>query len=232
VEPKVILVCFFLASATTGCVSRLPPPPTPASVEPAIADPPTTPPAEGHGRVVLDTVGESASVSRVTATQVQPIRGLEGNIPADHFAAKTHELLCITPCVVDIRQGAHTFVFTSKVNPGRSSEAEIPVTSRVMYVRHAMGTKPQHASSYANGWGLILGGVTITSVGLLTTTLGLLAEPRPGPDGRADGTPPKTIVTLGLVMLGIGLVTGTAGVVMAHDSAPVEQAGSTATWLK
>jgi hypothetical protein len=67
----------------------------------------------------------------------------------------------------------------------------------------------------------------------LTTTVGLVAkEPEPGPDGRTKESSPKTFLSIGLVMLGIGLAMGIPGAIMAQNNRPVEQPGSTVTWFK
>jgi hypothetical protein len=234
VETKDILVCLFLASATTGCIGQLPPPPTPAKIAPAIADPPTAPPGEGHGRVVLDAVGEEANVSRVTETIVPPYVGAP-TLNTDRRAppSRSQELLCVTPCIVDIRQGAHTFVFTAKDDPTRTSDAEVVVTSKVTNVRHAIGREYRLNPQYAGGWMMAFAGSGLTTMGLLVSAVGLVAEePRPGPDGRTEGASPSSILATGLVLLGLGLAVGIPGIVMAHNNRPQAQPGSTVTWFQ
>lgn len=229
-----------LSSGTTGCLATLPPPAPPERDEPRLADAPKEAPAAGQGRVVLDAEGGPAHVSRVTETQVSgsgwharaPIaaRGAETRGLA---AMRSEELLCVTPCIVDVRQGAHTFVFASPSDPLRSSAVVVPVTSGTTVVRHSIGRVPSIAPAYAGGALMVLLGGGLTLMGGLATTVGAVGkEPEPRPDGTTKGASPASFLTFGLITLGIGIITGTAGYFIAASHRPVEQAGSTTQWTR
>jgi len=227
-----------LFSTTTGCLARHLPPPTPAQVEPEIADPPTTAPAPGHGRVVLDVPGESANVSRVTETFVTS--GVAAPVVKPRFgpymatpAVRSQELICVTPCMVDLRQGAHTFVFSAKDNPDRESLANVMVTPRTTFVSHAIGKEPRYTMGYVGGWSMIILGSGMTFMGGLTTAVGAAANNRE-PEVMADGKTKDSsgFLVIGLVMLGVGLALGTTGVIVASNNRPEQQPGATAQWFK
>lgn len=217
-----------LLALATGCTATtLPPPAAPARVDPAIPEPPKEAPASPNGRVVLDTEGESATVSRVTeSTEVygpgaQYVR--HPNVPL----IRREELLCVTPCAVDLRQGAHQFVFKSRVDPVRVSTADVVITSQPLFVRHTLGREARMSSSYVAGAGLLIGGIGATLVG---GGLAGIAAIMPDRDSNGATTSSEGLLTAGLITLGIGVVTGTIGGLIMGFNRPAEQPGATTQW--
>lgn len=236
-----LLLTAVLANLTTGCMLQLPPPPLPPRIEPAMDDAPRAPPEGSNGRVVLHAEGESAKVSRVTETFVTPggMRqtsegmGMQaGAVGAG--ATRSQELLCITPCTVDLRQGAHTFVFTAQDDPLRSSTTDVVLTSKTAVVRHAIGHEPTYTTPYLGGAALVLAGTGFTLMGGLATTVGALglANPTIDKDGESNKGGATTFLAIGLVLLGVGLASGTAGLLLMFKHRPVEQAGATTQWVR
>jgi hypothetical protein len=224
-----------IASVTvTGCglgIARPPPPPAPPQIEPQIPDLPAAPPAGGQGRVILDADGEQAWVSRVTgAMNFEPERTarLDGTVSLG--PARIEEPLCVTPCAVDIRQGAHTFVFRSRKDPLRSSTADILLTSNPLFVRHAMGREGHLTGSYAGGAAVLLLGAGAVLFGGAMTTVGAFAEPSRQDDGTMSN--PRALVVPGLVTLGAGLTIAAIGAVLMSSNRPVQQPGTTSSWTK
>ncbi|MBX3190856.1 MAG: hypothetical protein KF819_27915 [Labilithrix sp.] len=226
------LVAAVLLATLPGCMVHLPSPAPPARVEPAVEEP-AYPAPQGHTRVVLDAEGGPVKVSRVTATLnhvgVYGPPTVEEGVPLGSMRAE--EPLCVTPCVVDVRQGLHTFVFadTRSGDPSRVTTADVVVSSKPIVVRHAVGQTPRYTSSYVSGAALFLIGSGLTLMGGVATTIGAVGEWKPT---EPDEASPQAVLSLGLVMLGIGLVTGTAGTLMMYGNRPVDQPGSTTQWTR
>lgn len=230
-----LLVSSFAFIATSGCaVTTIPPPAPPAHVEPVLDGPPKEAPAAPNGRVILDAEGESAWVSRVTETGT--LYGPGAPYAAQQMSQnglqaapllRREELLCVTPCAVDLRQGAHQFVFKSRVDPHRLSTADVVVTSQPVFVRHALGREAHMTGTYVGGATLLLSGIGLTILGGSLAGLGALLPER-ADDGRpinSDG-----IVTAGLITLGLGVITGTIGGLLMGYHRPAEQSGATTQW--
>lgn len=229
-----VLASWVIPAATAGCglgVVTEPPPRLPEQREPFLEDGPTAPPASGHGRVIIDADGETAKVSRVTEVQNH---GGERRAKLDGTTSlappRSEELLCITPCAIDLRQGAHTFLFTSTEDPRRSSTTDVAVSSRTTVVRHAIGKEGHVTGGYVGGAMLLLLGGGITVMGGAITTMGAVGSPTVRDDGTTFD--PQTLLIPGLAVLGIGLVTGTAGYLLMAGNRPVTQPGSTTYWTK
>jgi hypothetical protein len=183
----------------------------------------------------VDTVGEAAKVSRVvdTLTTSDPTVGGRsayrlrwGLAPVE---LQRSELLCITPCSIDLRLGAHTLLFASLADPTRSGSADINVTTPLSAVRHSLGRSKPLSVASLTGILLAVGGGALTLVGATLTTVGATA---PDTSARAGGTnlDRPAVVGAGLVTLGVGLALGVLGVVIATQNRPTEQAGSTIQW--
>jgi hypothetical protein len=212
-------------------------PPKPEAVLPKI-DIPSSPPPDGSGRLVVDVAEEEAKVSRVldTTTFSSDSRHPEWQSHHGHAVAgpsptlRRVELLCISPCVLDLRQGAHSLVFTSTRDDTRTGTGDVIVTSKPAAVRHALGKEKPASAPYVGGMMLTLLGGGLTTIGALATTVGAVAKrPEDDPSGRTKGDP-SVFLGIGLVALGIGLVTGTTGLVMMANNRPEHQPGSTAQW--
>lgn len=229
--------CSFVI-ATLGCVEQLSPPVAPAREIPALPEqPPAAPPAAGHARVILDAAGEKAWVSRVTGSTAPVGYKIEdvgtGNLrlrngDSAYGVLRTDELLCVAPCVVDLRAGAHEFVFSHPDEPGHETTTTVVLPSNTTtVVRHKIGRTPHYNGSYLGGAILTLMGAGFTFVGGTMTALGA-ALPTRNEVGQPTGA--DTVLTLGLVSLGIGLATGIPGLLMLTNNRPSEQSGATTTW--
>ena len=226
-----------LAVSTTACggiwIDRPPAPPAPRRVEPTSPSLPADPPPAGQARVVFDAEGEQAKVSRVVASMnFEGQRKARLDTKTSLAPMRAEEPLCITPCAVDLRHGMHTFVFTSTNDSLRSSTTEVvlPSNASTTFVRHAIGNEGHVSPGYVGGAVLLLLGSGLTAMGGLTTAVGAFAEPEMQKDGTMSD--PQVLLVPGLVMLGVGLATGTIGVVMMNRNRPVQQSGSTTTWTK
>ncbi|GAC1584724.1 MAG: hypothetical protein NVS3B20_14540 [Polyangiales bacterium] len=222
-----------------GCMATLPAPPKPEAVVPTLGVTPDAPPPEGSGRLLVDVASEPAKVSRVVDTVDNPDpysnSSLRRGMPSESgmgFGYRKLELLCISPCVIDIRPGAHTLVFTSLVDPTHTSSADVVVSAQPSVVRHALGRDKGYSNTYLGGAGLALVGGGVTLMGALATTVGLVAKsPRDDPSGRPNGDGnPQGLLVVGLVMMGIGLALGTTGYFVAASDRPIQQQGSTIQW--
>ncbi len=215
------------------------PPPMPARAEPVIADAPREPPAPPNGRLVLDTEGGSATVSRVTETSyaigppppsISRAERPWTRSPWAPVLQRHEELLCVTPCTVDLRQGAHQLVFRgSEPDGSRASTADVVVTSKTTVVRHAVGREPRVNSGFAGGILLAFLGGAFTVMGGVAAAAGS-AFPARDADGSPSGA--RTIQTIGFTLLGLGVAMGTTGGILIATQRPVEQAGSTTLWRR
>jgi hypothetical protein len=195
---------------------------------------PATPPPEGTGRVLVDTVGEVAKVSRVvdTLTTADPYGAGNGAYRLRWGMAPMElqrtELLCMTPCSVDLRQGAHTLLFESLSDPTRRSSADINVTAPLSAVRHSLGRNKPLSPATLAGIMLIAGGSALTLAGATVAAVGATASNTPGPDSPGFNRPEA--IGIGLGTLGVGLVLGVIGAVVTAQHRPIEQPGSTIEW--
>ena len=176
---------------------------------------------------MLDVEGESANVSRVTeVTKRGPPSFGRWTIRPGLGVERREELLCITPCAVDLRHGAHQLVFASRHDAERSSTAEVVVGEKTTVIRHAIGREHRISPSYTAGIFLAVGGAGLSLVGGAIAATGL--DPSPRADGSpVDGTP---FLVTGLVVLGVGLVMGATGAILMTSHRPVEQPGATTQW--
>lgn len=235
-----VALCTLPALLTQGCLAHHPPPAEPEPIVPRV-DTPDAPPPEGAGRIAVDVAGERAKVARVVET-VKPSQPYVFRGSASPYMAfsgssvigeqRRTELLCVTPCILDLRRGAHTLVFTSLRDESRTSSADVVVSAEPSAVRHALGRSRGFSGQYVGGLALALGGGGLTTMGLFATTIGLVAKPTQQEDasGRITQDDPKAFLGLGLVLLGIGLAMGTTGVILASSDRPVQQPGSTTQW--
>lgn len=221
-----------------GCASlgvrHDPPPSPPIASEPKIPALPDSP-GTGQGRVVLDAEEGPAKVSRVTlATNFEPWTSQSPSHAAR--TAKTlapprfEEPLCVTPCAIDVRQGAQTFVFTSMRDPLRASTADVTVTSETTYVRHALGREGRVESGWLGGALLAFTGGGLALLGGTAATFSALVEPSVKEDGTTSD--PGVMLVPSLVILGVGLAMAIGGMTLMANHRPVVQPGATTTWTK
>jgi hypothetical protein len=223
---------FFLGGL--GCLARPPAPPVPEQIVPAkaVAVVPSEPPAANSGRVILDAVNEQAKVYDVTevTTRSMPTYRRKG-YPAVPMEETKMRPLCITPCVVDIPQGWHTLVFASQTDETKTSSADITVPAQPIAVRHALGREKPISSGYVGGAVMLLPGAGFTLMGGVATAIGATArQPETDSSGKTKSDP-KTFLTLGIVLLGVGAALGITGGILMANNRPEKQAGSTTQWV-
>jgi hypothetical protein len=226
-----------VALLSTACggigIARPGPPPPPPRLEPTTPGLPVDPPPSGQARVVLDAEGEQAKVSRVVAVMnYEAPRKARLDGPTSLAPQRAEEPLCVTPCAVDLRHGAHTFVFTSTANPMKSSTADVVLSSTgsTTIVRHAIGSEGHVNPSYVGGAFLLLSGAGIATFGAIMTAIGAFAKPTMQEDGTMSN--PEILLVPGAIVLGSGILMTAGGAFMMSRNRPVQQQGSTTTWTK
>lgn len=179
-------------------------------------DVPTDAPNPGDGRVVLDTPNVKASVVEVAAIGAGVVS--YGGYTAQATSIATRPVCNVTPCVVDLRRGAHTLVFQSTTDEDRKSVLALDVKSKPMVVRHEVGSQTHHRGLRVGGTSLLTLGLTSALVGGLFAGLGAAASSRGVSSSLGEiGTP-----------LLVGGVLGTAvGAGMLYFGRPEVQKGAT-----
>ncbi len=215
---------------TAACAPlRLDAPPPPRPEAPAF-DEPSDPVPEGKSRVVFDVVDGPARVSRIEPRKDAPLIAF-----TSIETKKEGEVLCISPCVLDLEPGEHEIAFTSQADPSRTSEADVQVTDKPsgkpIVVRHALGKNTPASEKYRDGALRTVIGGSLFVAGGIATTLGFINNTAPGsgiPDHMSVG--PAVLLGTGLVAMVSGLILGGVGISEMTSNRPVEQSGSTTTW--
>lgn len=230
------VVLVFLSSSLAGCglgIAREAPPPAPPQIEPRPPDLPTEPPGPGQARVVLDAEGEPAKVSRVVATMnYEAPRKARLDATTSLAPMRAEEPLCVTPCAVDLRHGSHTFVFTSMRDPLRSSTSEVvlPSNAKATFVRHAIGKEGHLNGAYVGGAMMLLMGAGLTLFGAAVTSIGAFGKPTLQDDGTMSD--PQALLLPGSIVFGSGMLITIGGAVLMSNNRPVQQPGTTTSWVK
>jgi hypothetical protein len=225
-----------MAAVLAGCgVRHLPPPSPPPPKTPDIDEGPEQPPAEGSGRLLIDNEHEPAKVSRVTETlSGGPTANSSGetNMPVvvDGFWTQQQksELLCITPCAIDLKIGAHTLVFNSMDDPERASTADVRVSRGTTVVRHALGHEKPYSGAYVGGLMATLGGSGLTLMGSLALAIGLSGKPTVDEDGQTSD--PRSFVAFGAVLGTVGVAALVTGILLMTSNRPEKRPGATTTF--
>lgn len=233
-----VLGLLLVTSTSTACgVRQLPPPPAPPRVVPEVPGAPERPPPEGSGRLLIDNEREPAKVSRVIDTiAVDPLASprrrtsvADLNAAAYPSYGQRTELLCITPCAVDLASGAHTLVFTSMSDPEKTSSADVPVSRGTTVVRHDLGAQKPYTGAYVGGAALTLAGGGLTLIGGLSLAVGLTADPTVDKDGNVSS--PKDFAVFGGVVGTVGLAALVTGILLMTSNRPEKRPGSTTTFV-
>ena len=210
-----------------ACTLHYDAPRSPDPVLPANLEMPPNPPAPGSGRAIIDVEGESAKVERVIDSSAALPASSEdlGAGHANPGAKARTELLCMTPCVVDMRRGAHVLWLRSPTDQTRSSVAliNIPTSDKPIAVRHALGRSQGPSNAYT-------GGVFLTFIGGAFTFLGSVGLAGGGlvrslGDGSGGG-----LMAFGLAFIGVGLAMGLPGLWLLMTNRAVHQPGATTMW--
>lgn len=217
-------------SVIAACGYReLPPPAAPTPIVPDVPELPATPPADGTGRLLIDSDGEPAKVARVTE-RIEPPAGVPVVVAkgaSTPYGVKS-ELLCMTPCAADLRTGATTLVFTSLRDPARKSTVDVAVPRGTTVVRHRIGTETPWAPGYFGGALFTLLGGGLTLMGGVALGVGLTASPTVDREGRTHD--PKEIAVAGAVIGTVGLAALIGGIALMTSNRPVKQEGATTTF--
>jgi hypothetical protein len=219
------LLLTFPLAFVVGCASNLPPPDPPARVAPAIGVP-TMPDAPNQTRVTLDTAGDTAKVSRVTETTTASPPVVWGKQYPPYSLRKT-ELLCVTPCIVDLAPGAHTLVFTSTTDATRTSDADVVVSNEPIVVRHALGVEKPMNGSYVGGLTAALSGGGLTLIGVAFMMAGIFGKPQ-----TSEGKKDPNLLPAGIIFGSVGLAVGATGILFMTGNRPVHQTGATVQWAE
>lgn len=139
------------------------------------------------------------------------------------------ELLCITPCAVDLKTGAQTLVFTSTKEPTKTSSADVAVPRGTTVVRHELGHDKPVSGGYVGGALLVVPGIGLTLMGGLVLALGLTSDPKFDETGRQLNNP-KTFATVGAVVSTVGLAALATAIILMVSNQPEKRPGATTTF--
>ncbi len=149
-----------LVSLCASCITRLPAPPDPPRVDPAVEMPSSQPPP-GRGRVVIATERDIPSVVHFVEG-ASFANGQYGVVGAVHLSR-----LCVTPCVVDLPYGNHELRFTTDGAPG-DDQVYVSVSDRTSALRVALGKRTNGGTAATAGrWLVGVGGLAALTGGLL-----------------------------------------------------------------
>lgn len=210
---------------TAGCGMQERPPRTPALITPPVEDPSVTSVPAGRGRVILDAVDDRAQVARVVSTtQIEPATSTWARKSAWPLpVAVQTELLCVTPCTVDLPIGAHELVFSSSGEERNQSRALVTVSGGPpMVMRHALGYDRPFSTGYILGAVSLTAGIGFTLMGGLLLSIAGFSRAQPGAgEGRS------TVMAVGGVLGGLGLTLDVLGIIGLATGQSRHRDGST-----
>ncbi|HVH44507.1 MAG TPA: hypothetical protein VM925_19270 [Labilithrix sp.] len=186
------------------------------------------------GRLLLDSEREPAKVSRVTesmgpdSNEVLLVRPRYLGTMAYPIHGPKTELLCITPCAIDLRTGALTLVFTSTRDPERTSKVDVAVATGSTVLRHELGKEKPYSAAYVGGLLSTFGGAGLTVLGAATLGLGLADAGKIDKDGNVSD--PSIFVAAGAVIGTAGLTALITGIVLMATNRPEKRPGATTTF--
>ncbi len=185
-----------VALLCTGCLGQ-------RTFAPPAAPFPIAPKVEGAGNVVLDVAGRKANAYAVQGEE-------------DVF-------MCVTPCVVSLRQGSYTFRFTDPSNARLTSTADfvVPASGKIL-VRHMLG----YDRKLSPGAGFA--GLTMAGVGLVAAFIGAAAA------GNPSGAMEAGSLSQGLgaaMLIGGGLLFGGGVVILVLGRGERQEGATTVTPL-
>ena len=235
-KTRLVLVA---STLLTGCgVRYVAPPEAPPATVPEIPEAPDASVSRSTdftGRVLIDTGQERARVMRVTET----LEGtLTGHSPAEANAhagmayggiLQKAEMLCITPCAVDLGTGVQTLLFTSTSEATKTSTADVAVARGTTVVRHALGSEKPWTWAYIGGGMLGVFGTFLTLTGAMMLGSGLEMEPKFDEAGKQTNDP-QAHVTAGVVVGATGIAALVSGVVLMIATRPTKRPGATTTF--
>jgi hypothetical protein len=202
-----------LVTSLTACGPReMPPPAAPAHEVPDVAAKLGPTPA-GRQWVVLDTPDDSAQVSSVSQVTGTTPRGYE-------IAGEATHNLCTTPCVVDLRPGPHTLLFTTD-DASRTDHLDIVVEDAPLVVRHVL----ERTEGRSAGGSILAGmGGSAAFAGGMLALLGQVTE-----NARGSTSGPG-LKNAGLGLLAIGGVALVGGLVLQFFQRGKHTPAATTQW--
>jgi len=200
-----------LALVAVGCTSVLPPVATPEPVPPTIADAPPVQP--GAQRLVLHVVDGPTDVFELSAHRAQVF-----TVHGFRYRTRTRRnLLCRTPCAVDMPLGRYVLGFPMRGGGGRLEREEVYLGPQQLAHVRALGSYEE------SGAGVPLGilGITFGSIALVLAAVFIPV----GVAGDDEG-----VAIAGYINLTAGLALLTAGILALVYDTNVEQPGSGITF--
>jgi hypothetical protein len=188
-----------------ACVVQRPPPAAPPMVAPPRSD---VPPAPGTTRVYVDVVDGPSEVYALARTAVA-VRVDDQEVAA---SALVTEVLCVTPCSLDLRPGRQSLAFPVRGAPGRLELATLDVGARPLLYRRVLGHRDP------GGAGMVLGILGVTFGGLSLVTGATLLPVGLGVD--SDG-----MTLAGGITLAAGALLTTVGILAIRGDPIHEQPG-------
>lgn len=193
-----------------ACVKQLPPAPTPAAVAPPVQAP--TPPAEGHGRLIIDVVDAPVAVQRIRM-ESKPVER-EGHTAYRFFESPS--VLCPrVPCVTDVPAGNLLLGFPELGDRGETEVELVHVAAGETSVyRRALSIYTDDTG------GLRVFGIVSTSLGGAAAMTGVVLLPI----GLAKDIDGMSIA--GGITLGAGALLLAFGIWAINHDAPTYRPGS------
>ena len=182
----------------------------PAREMPAVALP-STPPAPGAARVVLDTLDGPMRVSVQSDTTFVP--------PGSSRPPSRVGDLCVTPCVADIPAGRYTLFLAPTAANARGDTDDAIFGEGLNVYRRAPGKYETPSLG-----GLVLPGIVMVAGWVLATFGMVLAIAANGPNADTNRA-------VGGIMLGTGVAAGIGGIIWMYESnRATQQDGATTAW--
>jgi hypothetical protein len=178
-----------LAPACAGTGAPVPVPPR----ELPPLDLPTSPPPDGHGRVVLDVV-DGPTIVHVIEGQASAVSHQTGGTASAVYERR----LCQTPCAVDLPFGEHEIRLSLDHDHNRGGHEIVDVRGPTTALRARLGHRTGGGPVGIAGALLIIGGAVTGGGGLLWGSA--------SGDGTDDADQARTVTMWGLGALAVGTV--------------------------
>jgi hypothetical protein len=205
-----------------GCNLPRPPPALPDHAPPVASLPPSE--LAGHGRVLLDVVGQPALVEVVErrdypwGTPEAIASEFSGGLETTR-GERVRPACERTPCVLDMPFGTYELRFTQGA---RQDTAFVSFGSVPSLAVHAVGDRRPDSTPLA-----VCAGV-LAATAVITLPLGsALAVTAPPPDVQQD---PNDRRSIGLAIAGIGVLAALGAVACIRNASEVDRSGPVRQW--
>lgn len=197
-----------------GCTSYMPAAERPDTNPPQVPQMPAAP--EGHGRVIVDVVDGPTDVFVLTNQQIVYDNG--PMMPPTYRTRLSRDLLCTSPCAVDLPHGRHVLQFPTMGNGNMMERDVLNVGPQPVVYRRRLGIEEDA------GAGRVLGIVGATFGGM-AMVVGVVFLPVGAGQGE-DG-----MMLAGAIVGGAGVALLVAGILGIVLDTRVVQRGSSVTFL-